>query len=68
LLGSSFVWLRLHRVDLEVKGLNTITLDVGFTNSIAVGTGLLGQRGFFEQFHISFQLREKFFELIPGGN
>jgi hypothetical protein len=40
----------LHRVDLAVRGLNAITLDVGFTNSMAAGTGLLGQRGFFEQF------------------
>ena len=40
----------LHRVDLVVRGLSSITLDVGFTSSMAVGTGLLGQRGFFEQF------------------
>jgi hypothetical protein len=31
----------LHRVDLVVRGLSSITLDVGFTNSMAVGTGLL---------------------------
>ena len=53
----------LHRVDLVVRGLSSITLDVGFTNSMAAGTGLLGQRGFFEQFRINFQLNEKFFEL-----
>jgi hypothetical protein len=55
----------LHRVDLVVRGLNSITLDVGFTNSLAVGTGLLGQRGFFEQFQINFQLRQKHFEIRP---
>src|SRR5882724_3792251 len=38
----------LHRVDLVVRGLNVITLDVAFTNSMAAGTGLLGQRSFFE--------------------
>jgi hypothetical protein len=37
----------LHRILLVVRGLNAITLDVGFTDSIAAGTGLLGQRGFF---------------------
>jgi hypothetical protein len=57
----------LHRVDLVVRGLSSITLDVGFTNSLAVGTGLLGQRGFFEQFQINFQLNEKWFEVNPVG-
>jgi len=37
----------LHRVNLVVKGLSGVALEVGFTDSIAVGTGLLGQRGFF---------------------
>jgi hypothetical protein len=55
----------LHRIDLVVRGLSPITLDVGFTNSMAVGTGLLGQRGFFEQFEINFQLSQKFFEIGP---
>jgi len=54
----------LHRVDLVVRGLSSITLDVGFTRSMAVGTGLLGQRGFFEQFHINFQLDQKSFEVV----
>jgi hypothetical protein len=56
----------LHRVDLIVRGLNAITLDVGFTNSMAAGTGLLGQRGFFEQFRINFELSQKFFEVVPA--
>src|SRR5712692_4968180 len=57
----------LHRVDLVVRGLSSITLDVGFTSSMAAGTGLLGQRGFFEQFTISFQLSQKSFEVNPVG-
>jgi hypothetical protein len=56
----------LHRVRLAVRGLSAITLDVGFTKSMAVGTGLLGERGFFEQFEINFQLNQKFFEVTPG--
>jgi hypothetical protein len=57
----------LHRVDLVVRGLSSITLDVGFTNSLAVGTGLLGQRGFFEQFQINFQLNQRFLLVDPVG-
>lgn len=34
----------VHRVDLVVRGLNAITLEVGFTNSMAAGTGLLAAR------------------------
>ena len=55
----------LHRLDLVVRGLDAVTLDVGFTNSMAVGTGLLGQRGFFEQFQINFELSQKSFDIIP---
>jgi hypothetical protein len=54
----------MHRVNLEVKGSSSISLDIGFTDSMAVGTGLLGQRGFFEQFQINFQLDKKLFEII----
>ena len=57
----------LHRVDLVVRGLSSIALDVAFTNSMAAGTGLLGQRGFFEEFRINFQLSRKFFELMRVG-
>jgi len=55
----------LHRVDLVVRGLSAITVDVGFTHSMAVGTGLLGQHGFFEQFQINFDLSQEFFEVVP---
>jgi len=33
----------LHRINLTVRGMSSISLDVGFTDSMAVGTGLLGQ-------------------------
>lgn len=56
----------LHRVSLVVRGLSAITLDVGFTTSMAAGTGLLGQRGFFEEFQINFELSQKFFEIVPA--
>lgn len=54
----------LHRVSLTVGSLASISLDAGFTDSMAVGTGLLGQQGFFEQFHINFRLDKKLFEII----
>ena len=57
----------LHRVNLTVRGMNSINLDVGFTDSMAVGTGLLGQHGFFEQFHLSFKLRDRFFQIEGDG-
>ena len=57
----------VHRVDLTVRGLSPISLDVGFTVSMAVGTGLLGQRGFFEQFDIYYKLSKKYFEVTPIG-
>ena len=53
----------LPRVSLTVRGVRSITLDIGFTDSMAVGTGLLGQQGFFEQFQINFELHEKNFEV-----
>jgi hypothetical protein len=53
----------VHRVDLIVRGLDAITLDIGFTSSMAAGTGLLGQRGFFEQFQITFELGQRSFEV-----
>src|SRR6266508_1710726 len=39
----------LHTISLTVRGMNSIDLDAGFTDSMAVGTGLLGQQGFFEK-------------------
>jgi len=56
----------LHRITLTVRDMKSISLDVGFTDSMAVGTGLLGQQGFFEQFHINFQMSEKVFSLTPS--
>jgi hypothetical protein len=34
----------VHRVDLVVRGLNAITLDVGFTESMVGGTDVVAQR------------------------
>ncbi|MDQ2920499.1 MAG: retropepsin-like domain-containing protein [Acidobacteriota bacterium] len=53
----------LHYVRLIVRGLGDVNLEVGFTDSMAVGSGLLGQQGFFEQLQISFHLYKKFFEV-----
>jgi hypothetical protein len=53
----------LHRINLTVRGMSSISLDVGFTDSMAVGTGLLGQHGFFEQFRVGFELTTQVFEI-----
>ena len=53
----------VHRVVLTVRGLNSISLDVGFTDSMSVGTGLLGQQGFFEQLRVAFDLKNNLFEI-----
>ncbi|HWP55089.1 MAG TPA: aspartyl protease family protein [Pyrinomonadaceae bacterium] len=53
----------LHRISLTVRGMSSISLDVGFTDSMAVGTGLLGQQGFFEQFRVGFELADQVFEI-----
>jgi hypothetical protein len=57
----------LHRITIAVRDMNSISLDVGFTDSMAVGTGLLGQQGFFEQFQISFRLESRGFEILKGA-
>jgi len=56
----------LHRINLTVRGMSGITLDAGFTDSIAVGTGLLGQQGFFEQLDLSFKLRARVFDITSS--
>lgn len=53
----------LRRISLTVRGMSSISLDVGFTDSMAVGTGLLGQQGFFEQFRVGFELADQVFEI-----
>jgi hypothetical protein len=53
----------LHGVRLSVRGIRGIDLDVGFTDSMAVGTGLFGQQGFFEQLEIGFRLAGHIFEI-----
>lgn|SRR5574341_580471 len=35
----------VHQVELAVRGFNSIVVNVGFTDSMVVGTGILGNRG-----------------------
>ena len=53
----------LHRVDVTVRGVSSTSVEVGFTDSMAVGTGLLGQHGFFENFVVAFRMLEKTFDV-----
>ncbi|MDO8599933.1 MAG: aspartyl protease family protein [bacterium] len=54
----------LHNVMIVIGG-HDIELEVGFSYSFKFPFGLLGQRGFFEQSRICFDLPKKDFEIIP---
>lgn len=48
----------IHRIHLVVKRLSGIDLDVVFADCAQVGTGVLGQAGFFEQYRVNFDLHK----------
>lgn len=45
----------VHSVRLIVRGLSGVDVEVGFTESRGVRTGILGQNGFFDKYRITFQ-------------
>jgi len=54
-----------HKVQLQIKGLSEIIdLKVGFTESKGVGA-ILGQSGFFENYHIKFERDKERIEITP---
>jgi len=54
-----------HTVRLTVRGLSSVDLEVGFTESPGVRSGLLGQRGLFDQYQIRFERYKNTIELFP---
>jgi hypothetical protein len=52
-------------VRLEVIGLNSIELEVGFSDVAAAGSGLLGQKGFFDNYQIRFERYKNRIESFP---
>jgi hypothetical protein len=45
----------VHSVRLIVRGLSGVDVEAGFTESRGIRTGILGQRGFFDKYRITFQ-------------
>jgi len=67
-LGSSQVPVYFWDVVVELPGITTFPVRVGFTEGLnQLGVGLLGQGGFFNRFRVNFRLnREADFEIeIP---
>jgi hypothetical protein len=54
-----------HQVHLTVIGLSSVNIVVGFTESSAVDPGLLGQRGFFDNYMIRFERYRDQLEVFP---
>ncbi|MGE5444512.1 MAG: retropepsin-like aspartic protease [Ignavibacteriales bacterium] len=54
-----------HKIRLQIRGFSdSIELEVGFTNSKGVGA-ILGQAGFFENYHIKFERDKEQVEITP---
>ena len=45
----------IHSVRLIIRGLSGVDVDVGFTESRGVRSGILGQVGFFDKYRITFE-------------
>jgi hypothetical protein len=54
-----------HLVRLTVAGLNSIDLEVGFTDSDGIYSGLLGQQGFFDEYEVRFLRFKDQIEIYP---
>lgn len=54
-----------HELEIEVPGLENsqFKTTVGFINSSSVGV-LLGQKGFFDNFKVTFDKKDNFFEIV----
>jgi hypothetical protein len=55
----------VHQVHLTVIGLSSVDILVGFTESEGVGSGLLGQRGFFDNYMVRFERYRDQLEVFP---
>lgn len=56
---------RLEKIKIKVEGMNeSVEIPVCFVNSPTVSL-LLGQEGFFDQYHIKFEKNHDIFEIIP---
>ena len=64
-ISTNGIDVYFHKVQLQIKGLSEIIdLKVGFTESKGVGA-ILGQSGFFENYHIKFERDKERIEITP---
>lgn len=57
-----------HKLDIEVGGWR-YNVDIGFADNINQNQGILGQKGFFDLFKISFEYMKEDLEILPkSGN
>lgn len=64
-IGSNRIQAFIHKVRLQVLGIEKIVeLPVGFTENLGV-SGILGQEGFFDAFRIKFEKDHDTFEINP---
>jgi hypothetical protein len=54
-----------HQVHLTVIGLSSVDIRVGFTDAAGVAQGVVGQRGFFDNYLIKFERYRDQIEVFP---
>ena len=57
----------IHRLQLMIIGFTSLDIDVAFSDQVAPGTLLLGQRHFFEAYQILFDLSIRTFTINEAG-
>ena len=54
----------IHQLHLIIQNHSSIDIDVAFTDEVADGTLLLGQRDFFRRYEVHFYLLKGYFDII----
>jgi len=64
-IGGNRINAFVHRVQMQVIGIDKIIeIPVGFTENLGI-SGILGQEGFFDAFRIKFEKDHDTFEINP---
>lgn len=64
-ISADSIEVYFHKIKLQIRGLSEIIkIEVGFTDSKGVGA-ILGQNGFFENYHIKFERDKERVEITP---
>ena len=54
----------IHRLHLILTNHSSIDIEIGFTDEVADGIFLIGQRDFFQKYEVHFYLRKGYFDII----